>query len=55
MSCPKCKRSHLVEIVLNIGERPVTMRNCSSCDSRWWQSQGEALHLPSVLKLASRR
>ena len=55
MSCPKCKKSGLVEITLNIATRPVTMRNCSSCDSRWWQSEGESLRLPSVLALASQR
>lgn len=55
MSCPKCKRSGLVEISLNIAARSVTMKNCSSCDSRWWQSEGESLHLPGVLALASQR
>ncbi|MGQ0520725.1 MAG: hypothetical protein ACT4PX_06215 [Actinomycetota bacterium] len=54
MSCPKCKRSSLTEIALTIGDRPVTMRNCSGCDSRWWASEGEALHLHGVLELARR-
>lgn len=55
MSCPNCKRSSLVEITLKIASRSVTMQNCSGCDSRWWQSEGEALHLPGVLALASGR
>lgn len=55
MSCPRCKKSGLVEINLTIAARPVTMRNCSSCDSRWWQSEGESLHLPLVLALAAQR
>lgn len=55
MSCPKCKRSGLVEISLTIAARPVTMRNCSSCDSRWWNSEGESLRLPGVLALAAQR
>ena len=56
MSCPKCKKSGLVEISLQIAARAVTMTNCSSCDSRWWQSaEGESLHLPGVLALASQR
>lgn len=54
MSCPKCKRSSLTEIALTIGDRPVTMRNCSGCDSRWWDSEGEALLLHGVLELARR-
>ena len=53
MHCPRCKRSRLVEIVLKIGDRPVRMRNCSGCDTRWWDSEGEALELPGVLELAS--
>lgn len=55
MVCPKCKKTGLVEISLNIATRTVTMRNCSSCDTRWWHSEGEALPLPGVLALASRR
>jgi len=55
MNCPKCNKSGLVEITLNIATRPFTMRNCSSCDSRWWQSEGESLRLPGVLALASQR
>ena len=55
MSCPRCKKSGLVEITLNIATRPVTMQNCSSCDSRWWHSEGESLPLPGVLALASQR
>lgn len=55
MSCPRCNRSSLVEIALKLGDRPVTMRNCSACDTRWWSSDGEPLRLPGVLALASRR
>ncbi len=55
MSCPNCNGSSLIEIALNIGDHPVRMRNCSGCDSRWWDSDGRALHLHGVLELASRR
>lgn len=53
MDCPRCKRSRLVEIALKIGTRSVRMRNCSACDSRWWDSDGRALALRNVLDLAS--
>lgn len=53
MHCPRCKRSRLVEIALKIGNRPVRMRNCSSCDTRWWDSDGKAMPLTGVLQLAS--
>lgn len=55
MSCPKCKVSALVEIVLTVGQRQVTMRSCSRCDTRWWASEGRSLRLEGVLALASAR
>lgn len=55
MSCPNCKKARLVEINLTIAAHTVTMRNCSACDSRWWQSDGEPVELPGVLELASQR
>ena len=53
MSCPRCKKSTLVEIALTIGKRPVRMRNCSACDSRWWDTEGEALQLSGILEMAA--
>ncbi|MDP9386540.1 MAG: hypothetical protein M3Q48_01085 [Actinomycetota bacterium] len=55
MSCPNCKVSGLVEIVLTVGKREVTMRSCSGCDTRWWASDGRSLRLEGVLALASAR
>ncbi len=55
MVCPRCKTSKLVEIGLVVGGRQVTMRSCSRCDARWWDSEGEPLALPGVLELARNR
>ena len=55
MRCPSCNKSGLVEIALTIANRAVRMRNCSACDSRWWDSEGEPLALPGVLELAATR
>jgi transcriptional regulator NrdR family protein len=55
MKCPRCKASQLVEIELTVGERAVTMRSCSRCDTRWWDSDGESLPLTGVLQLAGNR
>jgi hypothetical protein len=38
-----------------IAQRKVTMKSCSHCDTRWWDSEGESLGLPGVLELASVR
>lgn len=54
MLCPNCKRSGVVEITLTISSHPVTVQNCSGCDSRWWQSDGEAVPLRKVLALAAK-
>jgi hypothetical protein len=53
MKCPKCRVQRLVEVGLNIAQRKVTMRSCSHCDTRWWDSDGESLGLPRVLEMAS--
>ena len=53
MTCPRCTRSMLVEIALTMKYRKVTMRSCSRCDTRWWNSDGESLGLPNILDLAT--
>lgn len=53
MKCPKCNASRLVEVGLTIAQRKVTMKSCSFCDTRWWDSEGESLALPRVLELAA--
>lgn len=53
MKCPKCRDARLIEVGLTIAQRKVTMRSCSHCDTRWWDSDGESLALPRVLELAS--
>ncbi|MEO7837551.1 MAG: hypothetical protein ABIS21_07930 [Acidimicrobiales bacterium] len=55
MTCARCKVAQVVEIAVTIGERPVRMRSCSHCDTRWWDSEGENLSLPGVVELATRR
>lgn len=46
--CPRCSSS-LVEIRLDQGGRSMVMRSCSTCDSRWWQADGEDVALTAVL------
>jgi len=55
MSCPRCTHGRLVEIGLNVGERRVRMRSCSTCDTRWWDTDGEGVALGGVLELAAAR
>ncbi len=47
-ACPRCSAS-LVEIRLDQAGRSMVMRSCSTCDTRWWQRDGEAVALRSVL------
>jgi len=44
-----------VEIEVTLREQRVTMHSCSRCDSRWWESEGESMGLPSVVELATGR
>ena len=47
--CPRCS-STLVEIRLDQAGRAMVMRSCSTCDSRWWQRDGEDVAFGSVLE-----
>lgn len=47
-ACPRCSSS-LVEIRLDQAGRMMVMRSCSTCDTRWWQRDGKAVALRSVL------
>ena len=53
MSCPMCRSTGLVEIGMHLRGQRVTMHSCSQCETRWWDSDGERLALPSVLELAT--
>lgn len=46
--CPRCS-SNLVEIRLDQAGRAMVMRSCSTCDSRWWQRDGEDVAFGSIL------
>jgi hypothetical protein len=46
--CPRCS-SALVEIHLDQAGRAMVMRSCSTCDSRWWERDGEQVALDAVL------
>lgn len=46
--CPRCS-STLAEIRFDQAGRAMVMRSCSTCDSRWWQRDGEDVALPSIL------
>lgn len=50
--CPKCARG-MVAIRLKIEDEPRTLRSCSYCDIRIWESEEGKTTLDSVLsKLA---
>jgi hypothetical protein len=46
--CTRCG-GPIVEIVLGSGSSKLTMRSCSTCDAREWQSDGEPVELDDVL------
>lgn len=52
MSCPVCRRDDLVEIELTLRGSAVTMHSCTSCETRWWDREGQRLALGQVLSLA---
>jgi len=54
MDCPVCKTSQMVEIEVELRGRAVTMHACSSCDTRWWESEGDRIPIESVYRLAGK-
>jgi hypothetical protein len=42
-----------VEIDLRVGGVPVTMHSCSTCETRWWDYEGQQVRLGDVLGLAT--
>ena len=55
MKCPSCQASQLVEIIVNVADRELTMRSCSHCELRWWDSDGQNMALDEVLEMANNR
>ena len=46
--CPRCG-GPVVEIVIDSDASALTMRSCSTCDAREWESDGDPVELDSVL------
>lgn len=53
MPCPVCRDKQLVEIKLHVGEKTLTLRSCSHCETKWWESEGEHVGLDNVLSAAA--
>jgi transcription elongation factor Elf1 len=52
MPCPVCRDKQLVEITLHAGSRTLILRSCSSCETKWWESEGREVGLENVLEAA---
>jgi len=55
MTCPKCRATQLVEIALVVGGSRLTMHSCPTCETRWWDREGEKMGVDRVLGLAAAR
>lgn len=49
MRCPHCRAAVLVEIRLSLSDSHFTMHSCPSCETRWWDQDGELVALDRVL------
>lgn len=50
--CPTCRRN-LVEIAVRLRAATLTMHACSTCDTSWWDRDGQPVELGAVLTMAS--
>lgn len=53
MSCPVCRDKRLVEIHVNLRGSQLTLRSCSHCETRWWETDGRQVPLTNVFELAA--
>ncbi|MGC8626972.1 MAG: hypothetical protein ACP5VR_05330 [Acidimicrobiales bacterium] len=53
MKCPNCQTKELVVIEMVVGGQRVTLRSCSACDLRWWETAEGTASLADVLDLAA--
>lgn len=52
MPCPICRDKKLVEITLQAGVKSLVLRSCSSCETKWWESEGSEVALENVIEAA---
>ena len=55
MPCPVCVDKKLVEILVTVGEHDLVLRNCSQCETKWWECDGQQVELHGVLEAAAVR
>lgn len=55
MPCPTCRDKQLVEITLQVGAKSLILRSCSTCETKWWESDGRQVGLENVLEAATKR
>ncbi|HVL28832.1 MAG TPA: hypothetical protein VM390_11835 [Acidimicrobiales bacterium] len=49
MTCPNCRTGAVLEIAATIAGSRFTMHSCPTCESRWWDRDGEPVALDRVL------
>ena len=53
MTCAQCRADILVEIRVTIAGATFTMHSCPSCETRWWDQDGEKVEVTKILAVAS--
>lgn len=53
-NCTSCGRGDLLTVTFDTEGTLVLFRVCSLCEARWWERDGAALDLSSVLPLVAR-
>jgi hypothetical protein len=55
MICPSCGSDQVMSISMSLDEDAVRFRSCHACESKWWERDGSAISLKSILTLVPRR
>lgn len=54
MQCPQCKNEDTTNIVIKLkGDDNVSFFQCRTCETKWWQHDGDTIALDEVLNLTA--
>lgn len=53
--CPECGSRDLLSITMQVDGRDLSFTTCHGCEAKWWDRDGEAVPLTSVINIVAQR
>jgi hypothetical protein len=48
-NCTVCRKGDLITITMTVGDSTLSFITCHACESKWWERDGEAVALSTVI------